>query len=46
MESALDPTGMSYYAIDTDPEARFYRVEVFDLTLNQYVAVGNPIWNG
>lgn len=46
MESALDPTGMSYYAIDADPEARFYRVEVFDLTLNQYVAVGNPIWNG
>ncbi|MBR2311393.1 MAG: hypothetical protein IKA47_12840 [Oscillospiraceae bacterium] len=46
MESALDPTGMSYYAIDADPEVRFYRVEVFDLTLNQYVAVGNPIWNG
>jgi hypothetical protein len=46
MESKLDPTGMNYYALDADPEARFYRVEVYDYTLNQYVAVGNPIWNG
>lgn len=46
MESELDPTGMNYYALDADPEARFYRVEVYDLTLDQYVAVGNPIWNG
>lgn len=46
MESKLDPTGMNYYAVDADPGARFYRVEVYDLTLDQYVAVGNPIWNG
>jgi len=45
MESALDPTGTNYYALDADPEARFYRVEVYDCTLDQYVAVGNPIWN-
>ena len=45
-ESELDPTGMNYYAMDADPEAKFYRVLVWDATIGAHVAVGNPIWNG
>lgn len=45
MESVVDPSEMNYFAIDTDPEAKFYRVVVWDLTENTRVAVGNPIWN-
>lgn len=48
MESPVNPGDdvMDYFAVDTDPEAKFYRIVVWDLTENTRVAVGNPIWNG
>jgi hypothetical protein len=33
------------YAFTAEKEARFYRAEVFDATLNLRIAIGNPIWN-
>jgi hypothetical protein len=35
----------SYFALDTDPARKFYRVEVFDETRDLRIAIGNPIWN-
>ena len=32
-------------AMDADPEAKFYRVEVYNITLDKLTALGNPIWN-
>lgn len=46
MESQINPTEMNYFAVDADPEAKYYRVVVWDLTENTRVSVGNPIWNG
>lgn len=40
--SCTDP---SYYAMDVDAETKYYRVEVFDVTRNLRIAIGNPIWN-
>ena len=38
--------GMSvvYLAMDTK-KSDFYRVEVFDVTSDYRIAIGNPIWN-
>lgn len=41
----VDPAQTAYFALDTDPERKFYRVEVFDTTRNLRIAIGNPIWN-
>ncbi|MBO4939714.1 MAG: hypothetical protein J6D30_01615 [Clostridia bacterium] len=38
-------TEESYFAMDVDVSAKFYRVEVFDETRNLRIAIGNPIWN-
>lgn len=40
-------TGMDtqYFAIDAEPEAKFYRAEVYDVTEGYQFALGNPIWN-
>ena len=35
---------MAYFAMDTEPCA-YYRANVYDVTDNYIVAVGNPIWN-
>lgn len=35
----------SYFAVDTDPKAKFYRVEVIDVNTGYRIALGNPIWN-
>jgi len=35
-----------YFAIDADADAKFYRANVYDVTKQCIVAVGNPIWNG
>lgn len=35
-----------YFAIDADPEAKFYRATVTNVSLDRMIAVGNPIWNG
>ena len=37
--------GTSYMALDADDAAKFYRVEVYDVTSQYQVAIGNPIWN-
>ena len=41
----FDPTQPTYFAIDTQAEAKFYRVEIFDTFLDLRIAIGNPIWN-
>lgn len=45
MESVIDPTQMTYFAIDADENSKFYRVVVWDDTAGTRIAVGNPIWN-
>lgn len=40
-----DPTQTTYFALDADENAAFYRVEVWDMSTNQLHALGNPIWN-
>lgn len=34
----------AYFALDTK-DCKFYRAEVFDVTRNLRIAIGNPIWN-
>lgn len=34
-----------YYATDVDATAEYYRVEVYNKTLDRLIALGNPIWN-
>ena len=42
----LASTETSYFAFDADENAKFYRVEIHDTTLNYtLLAMGNPIWN-
>lgn len=36
---------VSYIALDADPNASFYRAEVYNVTKNYQVSIGNPIWN-
>ena len=33
------------FAVDVDSNAKFYRVEVYNNTLQKLTALGNPIWN-
>lgn len=35
----------NWFAVDADENAKFYRVVVYNESLNKIVAVGNPIWN-
>lgn len=37
-------TEPSYFAFNTE-KCKFYRAEVFDVTRNVRIAIGNPIWN-
>ena len=42
----LASTDTSYIAFDADENAKFYRVEIHDTTLDYtLLAMGNPIWN-
>lgn len=36
---------LAYFAIDADPDAKYYHANVYDVTKECIVAVGNPIWN-
>ena len=36
---------MTYLKTKANPNCRYYRVEVFDVTSNTLIALGNPIWN-
>jgi hypothetical protein len=46
LESEIDLSQMNYFALDADPDAKFYRIVIWDMTTGTHVAVGNPIWNG
>lgn len=35
----------AYFAFNAKEEVPFYRAEVWDVTLNSRIAIGNPIWN-
>lgn len=41
----MNGTEFKTFAVDADSNAKFYRVEVFNVTLNEMTALGNPIWN-
>lgn len=43
--SEINPSEMTYFAVDVDSGRKFYRAVVVDLTEGARVAVGNPIWN-
>lgn len=45
MQSEVDPGQMNYFAFDADPEAKYYRVVVWDMTQGYRCGIGNPIWN-
>ena len=45
LEGLLDPAQVSYFAMDVDPAARYYRVEIYNVTRDYIFALGNPIWN-
>ena len=34
-----------YVTVTVDPDCRYYRAELFDITAGYTVAIGNPIWN-
>jgi hypothetical protein len=40
----IECTEPAYFAFDVS-DRKFYRAEVFDLTRNLRIAIGNPIWN-
>ena len=42
-DTTCDKTG--YFALEADVNAKFYRAEVFDVTENVRIGIGNPIWN-
>ena len=33
------------YGMDADTNVKFYRVEIYDVTTDTRIAIGNPIWN-
>lgn len=41
----ISGAGVSYMALDADDSVKFYRAEVYDVTSQYQVAIGNPIWN-
>lgn len=41
----FDPTQTTYFAVDAEATAKFYRVEVHNVTTGRIHAIGNPIWN-
>lgn len=41
----IDGTEDFYYATDVDATAEYYRIEIYNKTLDRLIALGNPIWN-
>ncbi len=41
----IDPEKLNYFAFDASTESNYYYVEVYDVTTNTLIAIGNPIWN-
>lgn len=44
-QELTNPNQTTYFAVDADDNAAFYRVEIWDTTANQLHALGNPVWN-
>ena len=38
-------TETAYFAMDADASANYYYIEVYDVTADSLIAIGNPIWN-
>jgi len=41
----ISATEMNWLAFDVDPTVKFYRAEIYDVTLQRQIAFGQPIWN-
>ena len=41
----MNGTEVKTFAIDADKSAKFYRVEIYNVTRDKLQALGNPIWN-
>ena len=41
----LDCTQTHYFAFDADNASNYYYVEIYDVTEDSMIAIGNPIWN-
>ena len=35
----------AYFAMDANPDCKFYRAEVVDVNIGKRISLGNPIWN-
>ena len=35
----------AYFAMDANPDAKYYHANVYDVTADCIIAIGNPIWN-
>ena len=35
----------AYFAMDANPEAKYYHANVYDVTRDRIIGIGNPIWN-
>ena len=44
-QCVIDPTQTTYFSVDADENAKFYRIVVWDDTAKTRVGVSNPIWN-
>ena len=42
----LDINSTNYFAFDANPDAMYYRANVYDEGEDEIFAVGNPVWNG
>lgn len=41
----IDCTETTYMAFDADNNSNYYYIEIYDVTDNSMIAIGNPIWN-
>lgn len=41
----MNGTECKTFAIDANKSAKFYRVEIYNITMDKLQALGNPIWN-
>ena len=42
----ISSSEMNYFAFDADENAKYYRANVYDVTADKLLAVGNPVFNG
>ena len=43
--SEMTSDGRADFAFDASNDTKFYRVEVYDVTRDLRISIGNPIWN-